>query len=620
MQADHSAAKPAPLLDRLGLYFDRGIETVCGLLLLSTCLIACVQVFFRYVLNSSLPWPEELARFAFVWLVFAGMAIGARRGTHLRINLTDQLFSESWKRRGTLFSQAIMSAVCIMLIIHGLDLAGRASTVTPAMEWPIRWLFYAIPAGATMTLFMLAITPRTGIARWQCLGSVIAGALVYIAIRFALAGVVGLFSTSAVLVVVGLGLVFAGVPIAFALVFGTFAAFAPKNPLVMVTISQNMTSALDSFLLLAIPFFIMAAAFMNAGGITERLVELATRLVGHFRGGLGHVNVVTNTMMAGVSGSSMADAAAIGKIMVPSMAKRGYPRAFSCALTSASSVIANLIPPSLALIIYGALASVSVGALFIATILPGFLVAGALLLVVAVKSRQSGYGAGTPVASRRDRFQALISALPALILPVLIVGGVRLGVFTATEAGAMAFLYAVFCGAFLYRKLTVHTAIAATRDALQDTLAVMVVIAAASPFAWVLASERVPQIVGGALGNIAENPVMLLLLINLMLLVVGLFMELIAAMVILVPILVPLTMAAGVDPVHFGIVVVINLVIGALTPPLGMLVFTTARVGNVEATAVFRAVLPFVAALICVLLVVTFVPFVSLGLTHLIAP
>jgi len=407
---------------------------------------------------------------------------------------------------------------------------------------------------------------------------------------------------------VGLGAILVGVPVAFALVLGAFTAFASANPILLVTISQNMGASLNSFTLLAIPFFILAAAVMNAGGITPRLVELAMMLVGHLRGGLAQANVVTNTMLAGVSGSSTADASTIAKLMVPEMARRGYSRPFSAALTAAGSTLANLIPPSLGLIIYAALASVSVGALFVATIVPGLMVAAALMIVVYIISRIRGYGGDLPKTSGMERLRALMLAIPALILPVIIVGGVRFGVFTATEAGAIAMIYALFCGAFLYRKLTGRNLLAAVRDAVLDTVVIVVIIAAAAPFAWVLAYERVPQKIAASLAVLVERPWVLMLAINIFLLIVGLFMEMIAALVILVPILVPLIILAGFDPVTFGLIIVMNLVIGALTPPLGVLIFTTARAGGADQVATFREVLPFLVAMIAVLMLVAFVP------------
>jgi len=622
------AATPDGALTRVarkvGDALELVVESAAGFILVFTAGVALVQVFFRYVLNASLPWPEELARWCFIWLVFVGVSVGVRRDTHIRIDLLVNALPERWRTAHGFVVLSLIATAAVVFVVHGFELAQRSSYVSPALGWSFRYLYAAVPAGGVLTLVMIALgqPPGTRGPRHPLMGAaaVIAGIGIYLLVRELGPGLLSGQVPSIILMITALSMIAIGVPVAYALALGAFLAFAPKPPVMLLTITQNMTSALDSFILLAIPFFILAAAVMNAGGITVRLVELATRLVGHFRGGLGHVNVLTNTMMAGVSGSSMADAAAIGKILIPSMAQRGYPRAFSSALTSASSVIANLIPPSLGLIIYGALAQQSVGSLFIAAIVPGLLLAAMLAIVVAIVARREGYGAGVARATGSERMSALVAALPALILPIVIVGGVRFGVFTASEAGAIAFLYALITGALLYRQLRIRSFIAAVRDALHDTLAVVIIIATAAPFAWVLASEQLPQKLAAFLGEVAPSPIVLLLLINLCLLVIGLFMEMIAAMVILVPIFVPTIMAAGISPIQFGVVVVINLVIGALTPPLGMLVFTTARVGGVDVAEVFRAIVPFLIGMIAVLLLVTLVPEVSLGIGRFLSP
>lgn len=620
--ADGSAqmAQTRTLPRRIAFLIDRLVEAVSVATLLAACLLAVVQVFFRYVLNNSLPWPEEVARLGFVWVVFLGMALAIHRDAHLRIDLVDRLPGTFSATISVGVRVVMVAAACAALAHHGLELVSRAMGATPALRIPISYLYGAVPAGAILGLGFLVVAPPKPLSVWAGLPLVAAGYALYLGFVGPFVPFIAQFDPAAVLVVVALALVTAGVPIGFAMVFSVLAAFAGQPPLLLVTISQNMASTVNSFTLMAIPFFITAAAVMNAGGITERLIGLAAHFVGHLRAGLGQVNILTSVMLGGVSGSSMADAGSTAKIMVPEMEKGGYPRAFSCALTSASAVIANLIPPSLGLIIYGALASVSVGALFIATIVPGLLVALALSVTLYFIALRSGYGAMAPKSSAADRWRAFLPALPALALPVLIVGGVRFGVFTATEAGAMAFVYAILCGTLVYRMLTVGRFFTAFREATQDTIVVMFVVAAASPFAWVLASQQVPQTVGAALSGMAGSPQMLMFLIIVLLLFIGLFMEMIAAMVIMVPVFVPVIMAAGLDPITFGVVIVLSLVIGALTPPLGMLIFTTARVGQISPSEVFRAVVPFVAALIAVLLLVAFVPVISTGLLAMIGP
>lgn len=612
--------RPHPLPRKIALVIDRVIEGIAVATLLGCCVLAVVQVFFRYALNNSLPWPEELARLGFVWVVFLGMGLAIHRDAHLRIDLIDRVGTPVGEAFPVALRVIFVAAGCATLGHHGLDLVSRSMSFTPALMIPIKWLFVAVPVGAMLGILWLVLAPPKPLPGWAGIPLCVLGYGVYYAFVGPLVPLIGAMDSASVLISVALVLVMVGVPIGFSMVVAVLAAFAGQPPLLLVTISQNMASTVDSFTLMAIPFFIAAAAVMNAGGITDRLIGLAVHCVGHLRAGLGQVNILTSVMLGGVSGSSMADAGSTAKIMVPEMEKGGYPRAFSCALTSASSVIANLIPPSLGLIIYGALASVSVGALFVATIVPGLMVAAALSVTLYLISLREHYGAMEVRSSSTQRLRAFLLALPALALPIIIVGGVRFGVFTATEAGAMAFVYAIFCGVLFYRMLTVGRFIEALREAVQDTIVVMFVVAASSPFAWVLASQQVPQTVGRALAGMANSPEMLMLLIILLLLFIGLFMEMIAAMVIMVPIFVPVIMSAGIDPIHFGVVVVISLVIGALTPPLGMLVFTTARIGQISPTLVFRAVLPFLVALIAVLFVVAFVPVLTTGLVGVIGP
>lgn len=605
-------------VSRMYDWLERGLETISVLLLLSAATIAAIQVFYRYVLNASLSWPGEVSQWAFSWAVFVGMAVLTARNSHIAVGFLHRFILSSVRGAHLLLIRSVMVAASVMLVVHGIDFMNRALQVSPAMEWPLKYLFMAVPVGGALNLIFLA-RPDGGRAV-GALCAVALGVALYFGLRYGASLVYGESSSAIVLMIVGLSFILFEVPIAFALCFGAFAAFAPLGDRMLVIVTQYMSSSLNSFTLLAIPFFIMAAAVMNAGGVTSRLVELATHLVGHFRGGLGQANVVTNVMLAGVSGSSTADASAIAKLVVPEMEKRGYDRAFGCALTSASSTLANLIPPGLGLIIYAALASVSVGALFVATIVPGLLAATALSVVVYLVSRHRGFGGDRARSSARERLSALWLAVPALMLPLLIVGGVRFGVFTATEAGAMAFFFAIVCGSLVYRGLTARNFIAAVREATSDTVAVAIIIAAAAPFAWVLAFEQMPQKIATAMSAISDNKYVLLLLINLLLIFVGLFMEMIAAMVILVPILVPVVIAAGVDPIQFGIVLVLNLVIGALTPPLGVLVFTTARVGAADVTEVFKAILPFIAALMVVLALVTYVPQLTLIPVQLFGP
>lgn len=618
------ASTPAPGLGglpaRLARWLDALIETIAAGLLVAATAITLVQVVFRYGLNHSLTWPEEMARWAFVWLVFLGSAMLVRRSRHIAIDLFAGMLEGRGAAAHAFAVRVIMACAAMLLVVIGLRLVANSTYVSPALGWPFLYLYLAAPVGGALSLIFMAIEPlpnwRSG---WAGLGATAFGVVIFFGFAY---GIDPSFLKQAdaglLLLGVTLALILFGVPVAYSLIVGCFITFLPNGPIMIVTLPQSMTSALDSFLLLAIPFFTLAAALMNVGGITSRLIGFASTLVGHLRGGLGHVNVLTNALMGGVSGSSLGDAAALAKTLIPEMEKRGYPKPFSCALTSSGAILANMIPPSMGLIIYGALASASVGALFVATIVPGILMAVTLAVVVHIISVRKGFGRDVPKASGAERLDSGFKALPALVLPVIIVGGIRFGVFTATEAGAVATLYALLCGVFIYRTARPAGLLRALREGLSDTVAVTVIIAAASPFAWLMVVEQVPQEIALAMGTLATNWVLLILVVNLFLIGVGLIMEMIAAMVILVPILVPLVKAAGIDPVHFGIILVANLCLGALTPPLGILVFTTAAVTKTPVVAVFRAALPFIFGLIMTIVLISLVPAISLGLVNIL--
>jgi C4-dicarboxylate transporter DctM subunit len=611
----------APFTARITGAIDITVESVSAALLVATVAIALTQVVFRYLLNSALSWPEEMARFAFVWFVFLGAAMVTRRSRHVVIDLLPRSLGPGALRVHACAARIVSAAVAAFLLVYGAGLVAKSTYVSPALEWPYTYLYLAVPCGAAITLVLLLLEPVVGFERARS-GTLatLAGLSLYFALEaLADTGALGALGVVWPLVILAIGLMLLGIPIVDALLFGTFVAFLPQGELGLLPIPQALTNALD-YLLLAIPFFMLAAGMMNVGGITERLVALAASLVGHFRGGLGHVNVLTNTLMGGVSGSSTADAAAIAKTMVPAMERRGYPKPFGVALTSAASILANMIPPSLGLIIYGALAAVSVGALFVATIVPGLLMALALSVVVHLQCVRLGIGERGERASWTLRGQAAGRAAMALVLPLLIVGGIRYGVFSATEAGAIAALYSVVCGTLVYRSAGGGTLLRALRESLEETATVMVIIAASAPFAFALIIEQVPQRLAMAMGALAGNWILLLLVLNAFLLFVGLAMEMIASMVILVPLLVPILKAANVDLVHFGVVMVANLCIGALTPPLAILVFTAARVTDTPIHLAYRACRPFMIGLLIWLALITFFPTLSLAPVRMFGP
>ncbi|WP_412050334.1 TRAP transporter large permease [Hoeflea sp. Naph1] len=407
-----------------------------------------------------------------------------------------------------------------------------------------------------------------------------------------------------------------GVPTAYALAASAIAVIWLEGIPLTIAV-QRMTSGLQSFPLLAIPLFILAGTLMNSSGISERLFALTGALVGHIRGGMAYVNVLTNVFMSGISGSSLADCAATTRVFVPQMVKHGFDKGFSVALTASSAVLAPVIPPSILLVIYGWQANVSIGDLFVAGIVPGLVIAIALLGTVAVITRQRGFGRG-PDFSGRALLSSFFDASWALLMPVIIIVGFRMGIFTATEVAAIAAGYAFVVGLFVYRTLSFRELPDIFAGAARDTSSILIIAATAAPFGWILSVGQAPQQMLSFLTGVSDNPFVILLLINIILLVLGTFMETLVLIIILVPILLPLIQSLGIDPVHFGIVMIINLVIGQLTPPLGVLMYVTCGISGTSIGEFIRAIKPFLIALIIALLVITYIPALALYPTALL--
>ena len=408
------------------------------------------------------------------------------------------------------------------------------------------------------------------------------------------------------------------VPIAFAIALASLLFFLLDGSIPLNIFVQKMVTATDSYPLLAVPFFVLAGAIMNAAGITRKLLGLADALAGHLTGALAQMCTVLATLLGGLTASSSADAAMLSKILGPEMVRANYSPAFAAVITSCAAIITALIPPSIGLIIYGYIADVSVGRLFIGGIIPGLLLAASLMIVTWIIARKRGYlplrteFAGMPELGRSFR-----DALWALSIPVFIIIGIRYGIFTPTEAGAITVLYTILVGVFAYKSLRLADLPKVMKETALDTSSVMLMICAASAFGFYLAWERIPPQMAGWLVSLTKDPVMLLLLINVMLIVLGTAVEGTSALIILTPIFVPILVKLNVDPVHFGIVLVTNLTIAGVTPPVGQMMFISSQVMRVPMEDYTVEVLPFLAALLTVLLLLTLFPQITLWLPDL---
>ncbi|GAB5430982.1 MAG: TRAP transporter large permease [Epibacterium sp.] len=400
-----------------------------------------------------------------------------------------------------------------------------------------------------------------------------------------------------------------GLPVAFAMMIAVFLALSFGSSYPHLVVVKEMFSGLDSFPLLAVPFFILAAAIMTGGAVTMALLRLAQSFVGHLRGGLGHANVVSSAMFAGISGSALADAAGPGSMMIRMMEKGGYDRSYAGALTIASAVVGPIIPPSITMIIYAMQdQNVSVGSLFMAGVLPGVLITCMVLVANAYVSCKRGYMSGDVMPTFLEIGRIFVYALPALSLIVLIVGGIRFGVFTPTEASVIAVFYALIVGMFVYRSLRIRDLPNILLKAAMTSGAVLLILGAARAFAWVLIIEGIPQQLAETIISWELSPVVFLLAVNLLLLAFGLFMDPLPGVMILVPILAPISFALGIDPNHFAIIVIVNLTMGLTTPPVGSLIFVVSSTVHLKPSALIRELPPFFLALAAALLLITFVP------------
>ena len=410
-----------------------------------------------------------------------------------------------------------------------------------------------------------------------------------------------------------------GTPIAFCIGISALAGLIQLGDIPLLLIPHMMFEGTDSFPLLAVPFFVLAGALMNAGGITRRLVNFANLLVGHVRSGLALVNVVASMFFAGVTGAAVADTSAIGSVMIPAMNEEGYDLDFSAAITAASSTVGPIIPPSIPMIIYGVSAEQSIGALFLAGIIPGLLI-GLALMGVAYFSNghpQSRSGPRREGTNWRSLLVGIKDGLLALFMPAFILGGILAGIFTPTEAAAVSVLYAFFVGRFVYNELSYRQLPSLMQESLVVTAVIMFIIANAALFGWLVAALQLPLKIVSLLTAGIHSPWVILLLINVFLLLVGTVMETTASLIILTPVLLPLAKQIGLDPLHFGAIMVLNLVIGLTTPPLGVCLFVSSGIAGISLERISRAMIPFLLAALVVLLLVTYIPSLSMWIPQL---
>lgn len=572
-------------------------------------------VISRYVFNSALTWTEELAAWTFFWLICMAIINGHLSGTHICIDLLSDLLP----KRGRQIKQFIVTVITCLATL----LLMSAS-----------WEFLTLIGGTNVSLGVsnaIKVSPLPivcGVSFIFILGKDLENSSDFIRRILAIAVSLGLWlwfdygnnlpqtdmQPSLFMAIIFASCIALGAPISFSMLLATFTATSSADLLPPPAVVQNMVAGGGKFILLAIPFFLSAGYLMNLGGLSNRMLNFAGTLVSQYRGGLAKVNIINSLMMGGISGSSGADAASTTKVLVPEMVKRGYDPAFSCAVTASSAVLPNIIPPAITMLVLASVADISIAELFVAGIGPGILIALLMLIAVQIISKRRGYESGTEKSTAKQRLVAFTHALPALLLVIWIIGGIRFGIVTATEAGVIGMLWAVILGAAIYREYNWKDLYTALAESAIDAGLIGFLIAVSSPFAWVMIADQVPQqIVSWASEQDLGQSGFLFVVVCCMILL-GTFMDVSVTILIAVPLFLPLAKLIAIEPTLFGIVLILGAIMGNITPPVGILVFISSSIARISPTRVFVEVIPFLAAIMIGVILIIYNEWICTGL------
>ena len=581
------SGQPTGLIDRI-------VDFSCAVAMAGMVVIVVLQVTLRYIFLNPIGWSEEVGTMTMVWTTFIGSYLAFRDRKHMRIGLLMRYLSRKTQRLFILGGNLLMIVLNGFIFKLGMDFVLAFQTMTtPYLGLPQSWVYVIIPIATVLWTLQIAVD-SIRIIREPV---------------FEMAGGSEMSIGLVVLITLSFILLFAYVPLAFALGIATLGYMLVQDaPLAIIP--QQLYKGADNFVLMALPLFILAGNLMNTGGITRRVISLSLAMVGHIRGGLALVNIMASMFFAGVSGSAVADTASLGAVLIPSMKKEGYSGSFSAAVTASSATIGIIIPPSIPMVIHGFVSGVSIGALFLAGVIPGILVGLYQMIVAYFISRKRGY-------PKHDAFSwkklglAFGESWLALLLPIIILVFITFGVTTPTEAGGIAVLYALIIGLFVYRELKIRDLYRILVDSARTTALIMIIISFSMILGWALAQQEVPQGIAKAVLGATSDPVAAMLLISFLLIVAGCFLHGTALQLILVPMLLPLVNRIGIDPLQFGMVVVLCVGIGQQTPPVGSALFVTSSLAEVDIIDVSRENLVFVGTILVVLLMVIFFPRIS---------
>lgn len=607
-------------------------EWIGGTLFILIFLILIAQILARQVFHAPLNWSEELARLLFVYVGMLGISVGIRSQQHVYIDFITNLLPEKVKKLTNSLVQIFIFACLIAFVHFGLKLFFKAENDIFTLGISEKWMYGSLPLLACLMLFRFFQAQfenyKNGVtylpATLFIILTVVALGTLYFAPDafkiFRISDYVK-FGEHAVYItlVFWLVIMFIGTPVGWSLLIATLLYFSMTRWNLSSFASEKLVSSLDSFPLLSVPFFILTGILMNSGGITERIFNFAKALLGHYRGGMGHVNIGASLIFSGMSGSALADAGGLGQLEIKAMRDAGYDDDICGGITAASCIIGPLVPPSIAMIIYGVIANQSIAKLFVAGFVPGVLVTIALMIMNYYVSKKRGYPR-TPKATLAERCQAFKKAIWAVLTPFLIIGGIFSGMFTPTEAAVVAALYSIVIGMFVYKELTFKKLFQSCVEAIAITGVTVLMVMTVTFFGDMIAREQVAMRIAEFFVSVADSPVMVLVMINLLLLFLGMFIDALALQFLVLPMLIPIAMHFGIDLIFFGVMTTLNMMIGILTPPMGMALFVVARVGNMPVSVVAKGVLPFLVPIFVTLVLITICPEIITFIPNLLMP
>lgn len=607
------------IIDILDKHFEEALIVIgfAGFILLIN-----LQVFNRYLLPfieiaNITTWTEELSRYLFIFVSFLGASLAIRKGESIRVNIIYDKLPKNWQNGLDIANTIFMLYFSYLMIRYGFELIVfqfEMGQTTPALGMPMGIPYSAVPIGFLLIgirLIQKLLKEMKGLRIQEgVLGLLLAIVMVLPVVML------GGISTPILLFGYFMLFIFVGMPIAFSLGASTLATVLATDAIPVDFFPQTAFTSIDSFPIMAIPFFVAAGIIMGGGVLIQRLLKLSDEMIGFLPGGLALVAVITSMFFAAISGSGPATVAAVGTILIPAMIKQGYHPGFATAIVATAGSIGVIIPPSNPLVIYGVMSQESISKLFFAGIIPGILTGIALCVVAYFIAKRNGWHGDKTSFSLKSTLKAAWDAKLALLAPIIILGGIYGGFMTPTEAAAIAALYGLLVGVFVYKDLNLKKVYNHLVKAGVTSSIIILLIVMASIFGRLITLEQVAQTVANFVLSISENKIVILLLLNLFLLLVGLVMEALAAIVIVTPILLPMAVAMGVDPIHFGIIMIFNLAIGFVTPPVGVNLFVAASTAKVKIETVIRGNNLLLGTMLILLLIVTFVPEISLWLTH----